>query len=754
MQKFLFSFMKPLVRGFLTAVYRPRVIDAEKTPKKGGVLLVSNHTSFLDPVLIYCYQKCFRRNIRFIADRSFVPKWYGTWAAKMTNSILFEPGNPRSVVKMIRQAQEGLRNGDAICIFPEGSITRTGQLKMFQPGVLSLLKKGNEDIPVQPVFIGGLWGTRFSYAKPIYNKKTPTKLFQRLTIAFGDLISKPRDAYQLYRAVAELGVDAMDASRFPNDRHYLSPPRQMIRNLRGTNCEPKMVDSTGVRLSSRQLLLRILVARRVFQQLCGPDEKHVGLLLPTSVGGVIANAAFCLAKKIPVNLNYTMSNETLDYCCELTGIKRVLTSKKFLDKFPRMKLKAEWILAEDALKQVPLSAKLLGLFDSLLPSWILERKLGITAFKPNDMMTIIFTSGSTGRPKGTMLSFNNIATNTHQFYEFFAPDKTERMMGPLPFFHSFGYTTCIWTPLRFPLGMAYHFSPLDARIIGKMCREENATVLPSTPTFFRSYLKRCPPEDFAGLTTPVAGAEKLPAELYWAWKEKYGQDMVEGFGATELSPVLGTSMPPCRFQDKHHIYNRLGSIGQPLAGIAVRITDPETGEELPLGTPGMMEVKGSTVMLGYYKNPEQTAEVIRDGWYITGDIAKVDEDGFIIVTGRLSRISKIGGEMVPHVYIEEEIDKVIQALDPPQDDDDITLRVAVTAVPDSRKGERLVVFLSGTGVTPEEICAKMTEANIPQIWIPAVNDFHQIDAIPVLGSGKPSLKEIRDQALALDSSQA
>ena len=245
--------MKPIVRGFLTAVYRPRVIDAEKMPKKGGLLLVANHASFLDPVLIYCYQKCFRRNIRFVADQAYVPKWFGTWAAKMTNSILFEHGNPRSVVKMIRTAQEGLRNGDAICIFPEGTISRTGQIRMFEPGVLALLKTGNEDVPVQPVFLGGLWGTKFSYAKRLYNKKTPYKLFKRLTIAFGDVIRHPRDAYQLYRAVVELGVDSMDSKRFPRDRQYMIPPRQMIRNLRGKNTEIKMVDSTGMRLSARSI---------------------------------------------------------------------------------------------------------------------------------------------------------------------------------------------------------------------------------------------------------------------------------------------------------------------------------------------------------------------------------------------------------------------------------------------------------------------------------------------------------------------
>lgn len=747
MDRILLSILKPLIRGLLSVIYRPRVIDADKMPKKGGVLLVSNHVTFLDPVLIYCYQKCFRRNIRFIADQAFIPKWFGTWAARATNTILFEPGNPRSVVRMLRTAREGLKNGDIICIFPEGGLSRTGQLKSFEPGVMSLLK-GNEDIPVQPVFLGGLWGSWFGYTRPIYNHKTPHKLFQRVTIAFGDPVKNPRDAYQLQQTVAELGVDAMNPSRFPRDRHYMIPPRQMIRNLRGFNCQPKAIDSTGTRLTSRKLLLSALVVRRVFHRIAQRDENVFGLLLPTSVGATIANAALTLDKKIPVNLNYTMSNETLDYCCELTGIKRVLTSKKFLAKFPKMKLKAEWILAEDALKQIPLSDRIFGLFDSFLPTWILERKLGLTKIKPNDLMTIIFTSGSTGRPKGTMLSHGNIAANVHQFYELYAPKMTERIMGSLPFFHSFGFTTTIWCPLTCPFGVVYHFSPLDARVIGELCRKENVTLISSTSTFFRNYLRRCPKEDFAHVDIVVAGAEKLPAELAAAWKEKFGQELVEGFGATELSPVLAGSLPSSRFPDTFHLYQRPGSIGLPLGGTAVRITDPETGEILPLDTPGMMEVKGPTVMLGYYKAPEQTASVIHQGWYTTGDVAKVDKDGFIFITGRLSRISKIGGEMVPHVYLEEEIEKVLQQLDP-AGDDNAQLRVAVTAVPDSRKGERLVVFLTSTTVTPEQICAGLTAAKLPQIWIPAIADFHKIEAIPVLGTGKPSLKEIREKALAL-----
>lgn len=746
------SFLKRLVRFVLTLVYRPRVIDADKIPAAGGVLMMANHVSFLDPVLIYCFQK---RRVRFIADQAFVPKGYGTWAARLTDSILFEPGNRRSVVEMIRKAREALKNGDVVCIFPEGGITRTGQLKAFETGLLSFLKQGNEDVPVLPIYLGGLLGSRFGYSRTIYNRRTGGRLFQRVTVAFGDPIHRPRDVYQLHRTVAELGVDAMNPTRFPNDRHFMIPVRQMLRNLRGKNGNPKGVDSTGVRLTSKQILLRSLVARRVFRRIIGPNDKTVGLLLPTSVGGMIANAALTLDRRIPINLNYTMANETLDYCSDLTGIRQIVTSKKFLQKFPKMKLKAEWILAEDILKKVPVSDKLLGLFDYLLPTWILERKLGLTKIKPDDLMTIVFTSGSTGKPKGAMLSHINIASNIHQFYELYAPNYDERIMGALPFFHSFGFTTTIWCPLICPFGVVYHFSPLDAKVIGEMARKEKVTIFPSTATFFRNYLRRCPKEDFAQVITAVAGAEKLPADLAESWKEKYGQELVEGFGATELSPVLAASLPHCRYPDDFHPYQKSGSIGIPLGETVVRITDPETGEELPANTPGMMEVKGPTVMLGYYNEPKRTADAVKDGWYLTGDIAKIDDDGFIFITGRQSRISKIGGEMVPHVFVEEEIEKILKKYDAPSgaveegEGDGSELRIAVTAVPDAKKGEKIVVLHTAIPVSAEMICRELADSGLPQLWIPATQDFRPVDSIPMLGTGKPSLKVIRDTALAL-----
>lgn len=739
---FFVPFLDFVIYYALWLIYRPRIIDAENVPETGGVLLVSNHVSYLDSLLIHTSQK---RPVRFIAHKDFIPKGFPTLMAKATGVIAIDPGNTRNIVEMIRTVRRALADGEVVCIFAEGGITRTGQMRGFEPGFLSMLK-GNPDVPVVPVWLGGLWGSLFAYTKPIDSRKRVRRLLQRVTVAFGKPIFSVKNKYQVERAVEELGVDAMDPNRFPNDRHYRLPLEAMFYGCRKFGRRVRFVDSTGVRLSGRGVILRSLVARRVFRRILTPGENTVGLLLPTSVGGALANVAVSLNGKVPANLNFTFGNETLDYCCDLAGIEHVITSRRFLQKMPNLKLRAKLILIEDALQKVPLSDKLLALLESMLPTALLVRLLGVKKIRPNDLMTIVFTSGSTGRPKGAMLSYMNVAANVTQFYQLFRPHETDSIMGALPLFHSFGYATTLWCPLMTELGVVYHYSPLDAKTIGELCRTEPINYFVGTATFFRQYLRRCPKEDFAKIESVVAGAEKLPTELALAWKEKYGQELIEGFGTTELSPVLSANLPTVKQPDTYHPYQKSGSIGIPLGGLAVRITDPETGAELGPNEPGMLEVKGPNVMLGYYKDPEKTAQVLRDGWYKTGDIAKIDDERFIFITGRQSRISKIGGEMVPHVFLEEALLKILDRHQPAADSDD-AVRLAVTAVPDEKKGERIIVLYTDPAVDPETYRRELQSAEIPPLWIPDAANFHPIDAIPLLGTGKLDLVEIKKIAM-------
>ncbi|MGL6196855.1 MAG: AMP-binding protein, partial [Thermoguttaceae bacterium] len=300
----------------------------------------------------------------------------------------------------------------------------------------------------------------------------------------------------------------------------------------------------------------------------------------------------------------------------------------------------------------------------------------------------------------------------------------------------------------------FHFNPLDSKKIGELAREHKCTFVPSTPTFLRNYLRRCPKEDFENVPSVICGAEKLPLDLIEAWQEKYGVRPCEGYGTTELSPCLSTNLPEERIRDTFNKYRRDGSIGRAIPNVAVKIVDIDTRADLPVDTVGMIVAKGPIVMQGYYHEPEKTAEVLsEDGWYWTGDVGKIDADGFIWITGRQSRISKIGGEMVPHILIEEEILKIIESetkLDPLPEG----VLAAVSSVPDEKKGERIVVLYVKLDVTPETIRAKMLEKDLPHIWIPSANSFFEVESIPVLGTGKLDLAAVKQMVTEISEPPA
>ncbi len=370
----------------------------------------------------------------------------------------------------------------------------------------------------------------------------------------------------------------------------------------------------------------------------------------------------------------------------------------------------------------------------------LHRRLGLERLQADDLLTIIFTSGSTGVPKGVMLSHGNIACNIDGIEKCIKLDQSDTVLGVLPFFHSFGYTVTLWTAMCLPCSCVYHYSPLDARPIGDLAEKYQATVLLATPTFLRTYLRRIEPNQFQSLEVVVLGAEKMPLDLAAEFEDKYGVRPVEGYGTTELSPVVAVNIPPSRASGPVEAGWREGSVGKPIPGVEVRAVSIETDEPLPPGETGLIEVRGPNVMKGYFNRPDLTAEVMHDEWYRTGDVGYVDQDGFVYITGRLSRFSKIGGEMVPHIQIEEAISKIVAS------DEEGKLRVAVTAVPDRRRGERLVVLHTGLPCPPAEIIQKLSEMGLPKLYLPDEDAFLQVDEIPVLGSGKLDLRRIRDLA--------
>jgi len=514
---------------------------------------------------------------------------------------------------------------------------------------------------------------------------------------------------------------------------------QLLKSLRAAGQRFKMADSLGTRLTGRQLLTRILAARLVLEKTLGPEEKRVGILLPPTAGAAIVNAALTLMGRVTVNLNYTSSQSILETCIERAGIEHVISSPTFLTRV-NLDVGKFLIDAAELRKKLTIGQKIQAWSEAnIIPLTLLARRLRLENVRPNDTLTIIFTSGSTGDPKGVVLSIENVGSNVLAISDLLHLSPTDTALGVLPFFHSYGYTTALWVPLTLEPAVVYHTNPLDSKVVGKLARDHHATVLMATPTFLRTYIRGTEPDALSTLEVVFGAAEKLTLDVTDAFEKKFGVRPCEAYGATELSPLVAVNVPPTRHVPGKAIDAREGTVGKPIPRCTAKITDREGTHELPLGEEGLLWIKGPNVMQGYLDREDLTRQVIWDGWYRTGDIAKLDSDGFITITGRQSRFSKIGGEMVPHMIIEDSINKILGATD----GDPL---VVVTSVPHAKKGERLIVLSLQHSIDVKKICRELTHMGLPNLWIPSVESFTEIEELPVLGSGKIDLRRINEIA--------
>ena len=522
----------------------------------------------------------------------------------------------------------------------------------------------------------------------------------------------------------------------PMPADWRSLAHAFLRHAKSTPHKVAVVDSTGGSATFRDVLLRAAVLSRLLERQIG-DCRNVGLFLPPTVPAAIANVAVALMGRTAVNLNYSASKEVIDSCIDRSGSTHVVTSRRAIDKF-KLSPKGEHVYLEDMPRRATkLDKAIAGLAAYVLPRPLVGTALpGLRKLSLDSVATIIFTSGSTGDPKGVVLTHGNVLANIHQFASHLTILPDEVVLGILPFFHSFGFTVTLWTGLTLGKKSAHHFNPLDARIVGHLCEEHKATLMPATPTFIRHYLHRCGPEQFRSLRYLLLGAEKLKPELAADIRSIWGIEPCEGYGTTELSPVVAVNvLESLKTPDGRTVQgNRPGTVGRPVPGTLLKTIDVETRADLPAGGEGIVCVKGPQVMRGYLNDPEGTAQVLRDGWYATGDLGFVDADGFLTITDRVSRFSKIGGEMVPHVKVES---AVMAAAGVTEE------AVAVTSVPDPKRGERLVVVYTDLKAEPREIYRRLAAGSLPKLWLPGADDFVQVEKIPVTGSGKVDLRGVR-----------
>jgi len=746
--------------------YRLRVIGGENLPVDGPALLIPNHVTWVDALLLTATNQ---RRIRFVMERRIynTPLLRGLFRLMGVIPVSSEDGK-KGLLEFMKQARAALDAGYLVCIFAEGELTRNGMLREFRGGFERIVK--GTDYPIIPVYIGGAWGSILSYAHGRLLSRLPAFSPYPVTILFGAAMPSSSTAMAVRQKVAELSCayfDSRKARRRPLEQYLIQSARQnwsrkAIADTSGKTLTYGRTLAGAValagkleRLISQNLLVfrgQILnvetsrwdvsdaptadaPAARLYPP-PGPLEEHVGILLPPSVGGVLANLALMLLGRIPVNLNYTAAEGSLRSAVGQCGITTIVTSRAFLEKVPSLPRLEGMVLLEDILPTISGTNKLLALFKArLLPSRLLCKRDGFSA---DSVATVIFSSGSTGEPKGVMLSHHNIMSNIEALRMVFRVNAADNVCSALPFFHSLGFTGTLWFPLVSGFSAAYHPNPMDGERIAQVVREHKSTLLLATPTFLLAYLRRAKREDFASLRLVITGAEKLKPKVADSFEERFGVRPMEGYGATELAPVITLSLPDVEVGGIRQHGSKDGSVGHPIPGVVIKVVDPDNGAELKPGEAGLMLVKGPNVMLGYLGQPDKTAEAIHDGWYITGDIGVLDNDGFIRITDRLSRFSKIGGEMVPHGVVEDELHNHLGQ----------SGVVAVTAVPDEKKGERLVVLYAREATDAEALQRHMAESNLPNLWKPGRDCYVEVDTLPILGTGKLDLKGIKEIALA------
>lgn len=716
-------------------IYRVRAHGVENIPKTGPALLVANHVSYIDAFLILATQ---RRRVRFLVWAPFLNVPGLRVVLRLANVIPIQgTAGPRAIIQALRTASEALANGEVVCIFAEGGITRTGFILPFQRGFEQIVKRC--PAPIIPVNVDHVWGSIFSYQGRKFFWKLPQRIPYVVHVNVGNPLPATADAFTVRQAIQRLSAESAvrrSAERKPVHRAFVRqavahPFRSCIIDQNASKPELKY----GETLVGVKILLKRL------KPLLGNDA-IVGVWLPPGAGGAIANICIACLGKTSANLNYTSAPAIVQSSIKQCNITKVITSKLFCHKVPLDPGPGvELIYLEDFRKGITQTERILAMIGIWLIPGILHEHwlMGLGGHKIDDLCTIIFSSGSTGDPKGIMLTHGNVAANAESTIQAIDPEPEDRLLGILPFFHSFGYTVTLWVPLQVGASTVYHANPLQAREIGELCKKHKCTIFLATPTFLRGYVRRCEPDDFKTLRILVCGAEKLPTSLAQEFKAKFGIEPLEGYGCTELSPVAAVSVPNFEQGNILQLGHKPGTIGQPVPGVAARVVRRDTFEDLPQGQEGLLLMYGANVMKGYLGKDEMTkAKIVDGGWYLTGDLAFIDEDGFITITGREERFAKVGGEMVPLEKVEDELHQILKTNDK---------MAAVTAIPDVKKGERIVVLhLRFLETTTTDVWKQLNERGLPNIYVPSQRDFYEVPELPILGSGKLDLKRCKQMA--------
>ena len=717
-ERALYFFGRLLVRCF----YRVTALGLENLPQ-GGFLLLPNHITWVDALVL---QLACSRPIRYVIDEEHYHKPILYPILRTLGCIPINTRNSRSA---IRAAAEKIAQGEIVCLFPEGQLERTGSLLRLQRGYELIARHANAQ--VVPVWLDQLWGSIFSFQGGRFFTKFPKRIPYPVTIAFGEPVNaEAANVATVREELLKLGESCF--SRRPSlDRHLAE---ECVRGLKRRPFATAVIDGTDHSELSRSKLLGAAAAfsrylRKEF------SDKRIAIVLPASKGSMLANLAVTLANKVPVDLNFTMGRAANESCCRRANLRVAVSATPFMERLKDFPWPQKILKLDELLPPMKRQIIFWWIIALLVPARLLLRLLQIPKEGGHAEAVLLFTSGTTGDPKGVVVSHRNVVGNVSQFRQLLDARKTDAILGSLPFFHTFGSTVTLWYPLIEGVRIVTFPNPLDAAKCAALIEQYGLTFLLATPTFLRLYLRKAEPEHLRSLRLIIVGAEKLPLDLASHFEQRFQKKVFEGYGLTETAPVVSVNLPEPT--PSAAPTSRPGSVGRLAPGIAAEIREPETKRKLSLFETGMLWVRGPNIFEGYLNDPKRTVEVLHDGWLKTGDIARFDEDGFLYIEGRVSRFSKIGGEMVPHEAIEQ---KIVDLLDLSGRDE---RPIAVVGVQDEAKGEALVL-LSAVDIDLAELRKKLQDTGVPNLWIP--KHIQRIEAIPVLASGKLDLKKCQQRA--------
>src|SRR5437763_896864 len=720
-ERVLYFFGRPLVRCF----YRVSALGLENLPA-GGFLLVPNHISWVDALVL---QLACPRPIRYVIDQEY---YHQRLLPPILPSIGGVPISKRQSHAAVRAAADKIAQGEIVCVFPEGELEQRGTLLRLQRGYEVIARHAKAQ--VVPVWLDQLWGSIFSFQGGSVFRKIPKRIRYPVTVAFGEpLEAKAANIATVREELLKLGEFCF--SRRPSLERHLA--EECVRGLKRRPFATAVIDGVDHGSLSRAKLLGAASALSRHLREKFPDER-IAIVLPASKGSMVANLAVMLANKVPVDLNFTIGRAANESCCKRANLRVAISATPFIERVKGFPWPERVLKLDELMPRMKRQIILWWIMSILVPARLLWLLLQIPKAGGHIEALLLFTSGSTGDPKGVVMSHRNIVGNVSQFRQLLDAKKEDAILASLPFFHTFGSTVTLWYPLIEGVSIVTYPNPMEATKNAALIERHKLTLLLATPTFLRGYLRKVDPDKLRSLRLVITGAEKLPLDLAKNFEERFNQRVFEGYGLTETSPVVSVNLPeprPTKQGEQVQPSSRLGSVGKMAPGIAAEIREPETERKRSLHETGMLWLRGVNIFEGYLHDVERTADVLQDGWLKTGDLGRFDEAGFLYIEGRLSRFSKIGGEMVPHESIEH---KIVGLLDLSGKDERM---VAIVGVQDEAKGEALVL-LSAVDVDLPQLRKQLHESGISNLWIP--KRVQRVEVIPVLASGKLDLKKCKE----------